>query len=160
MRWVGGVWRKSEARLLVGTIWERALLEEVPRRFRPIYTIVLPLKYFIFTLFGLLASANRIPTIDHLTSVDYGDLWTAMVGLTASLCLAGLIWRREQLELYSLILLCAGLATYPIGAAVLAIAGDSDRAPLAVGLFVFLVLPIWRIFDLVRTLRLRKESDV
>lgn len=146
--------------LLRSTIWDPSLLEEVPRRFRPIYTTVLPIKYALFTLFGVIGTLTLVPTITQLTSVDYGDVWTAMVGLTGGVCLAGLIWRREQLELYSLIALVVGFSTYPIGALILWIGtADSSRAALAAGLWVFLILPIWRVSDLVRTIRRRREAS-
>jgi hypothetical protein len=145
--------------LLRSTIWDLSLLEEVPQRFRPIYTVVLPVKYALFALFGFIGTLTIVPSVVELTSVDYGDVWTAMVGLTGGVCLAGLIWRRERLELYSLIALVVGFATYPVSALVLwVLAGDSDRAALAAGLWVFLILPMWRISDLVRTIRRRREG--
>lgn len=146
-------------RLLRSTIWDLSLLEEVPARFRPIYTVVLPVKYTLFALFGLIGTLTVVPTIVTLTSVDYGDVWTAMVGLTGGVCLVGLVRRLERLELYSLIALIIGFATYPIGALILWLgSGDSDRAALAVGLWVFLILPMWRVSDLIHTIRLRREG--
>lgn len=146
------------SRLLLRTIWDPSLLEEVPQRFRPIYTVVLPVKYVLFALFGLIGTLTIVPTVADLTSVDYGDVWTAMVGLTGGVCFAGLARRIEGLELYSLIALVVGFSTYPLGAAILWIQGDVTRAPLAAGLWVFLVLPLWRISDLVRTIRRRREG--
>lgn len=149
-------WASSHLR---GTVWEPGGLDaEVPRRYQALYTIVIPLKLLLFAGFGIAGTLVRIPTVDLVTSITYGDLWTSMLGLTALLALAGSIYRRELLELYATIALVVGYATYPIGAAVLALAGDSDRAPLAIGLWVLIVTPAWRIVDLVRTIRRRREG--
>jgi hypothetical protein len=154
--------RRHQFRLWVtrGTIWDVSLLEEVPRRFRPIYTTVLPIKYALFALFGIIGTLTTIPTIVDLTSVDYSDIWTAMLGLTGLVSLAGLIWRHEQLELYCSIALIIGFSTYPVASIMLWIVeGDLQNAALAVGLWGFLVLPMWRTVDLVRTIRRRREGQ-
>lgn len=153
-------WRDWRSRNLRGTVWEPGVLDgEVPPRFRPIYTVVLPLKLALFAGFGIAGTIVRVPTVDLVTSVSYGDVWTVMLGLTAVLALAGSVYRREQLELYATIALVVGYATYPLGAAVLSLACDVDRAPLAIGLWVLIVTPAWRIIDLVRTIRRRREGQ-
>lgn len=82
-----------------------------------------------------------------------------MVGITGILSFAGLVWRHEGLELYSAIALIVGFATYPIAALILWLGtGDLDRAALAAGLWAFLVLPIFRVSDIVRTIRRRHEG--
>ena len=146
-------------RFVRSTIWDPSLLEEVPRRFRGIYTVVLPIKYALFAAFGIIGALTIVPSVAIATSVDYGDLWTAMVGLTGLICFAGLVFRRESLELYALIALVIGFATYPLSALLLWITtGDLNRAALGVGLWVFLILPMWRVTDIVRTIRKRRES--
>lgn len=159
MHWGSARIRALSAKLGRATIWDPSLLQEVPQRFRPIYTVVLPVKYVLFAAFGFIGTLTIVPSVAAATSVDYGDLWTAMVGLTGVVCLAGLVWRREQLELYALIALVVGFATYPISAGILWLTThDLERAALAVGLWVFLILPMWRITDLVRTIRRRREA--
>lgn len=153
-------WRDWRSRHLRGTVWEPGALDaEVPRRFRPIYTTVIPLKLALFLGFSVAGTLVRVPTVDLVTSVSYGDVWTVMLGVTAALALAGAIFRREQLELYATIALVIGYATYPLGALVLTFAGDADRAPLGIGLWVLIVTPAWRIVDLVRTIRRRREGQ-
>lgn len=144
---------------LRGTVWERgALTGEVPHRFRPLYTIVIPAKLALFAGFGIAGALVRVPTVAQVTSVTYADLWTLMVGLTALLALAGAVFRRELLELYATIGLVVGFATYPLGAAVLTAQGVADSAPLAIGLWELLITPAWRVVDLVRTIRRRREG--
>lgn len=153
-------WRDWRSRHLRGTVWDPGILDaEVPRRFQSLYTVVLPLKLALFAGFGIAGTIVRVPTVDLVTSVNYGDVWTVMLGLTAVLALAGEIYRREQLALYSTIALVIGYATYPLGALVLTAGGDLDRAPLAIGLWVLVVTPAWRIIDLVRTIRRRREGQ-
>lgn len=151
--------RRWAGKHLRGTIWEPGILAtEVPRRFRPIYTVVIPVKLALFASFGIAGSITRVPTVASVTSLTYADVWTVMLGLTALTALAGEIYRREQLALYSTIGLVVGYATYPLGAWVLWAGGDAVRAPLAIGLWVLIVTPVWRIVDLVRTIRRRREG--
>lgn len=147
------LWRRA----IRGSIWDPALLEEIPLRFRPLYTVALPANYALFGLFGLLGLLTAVPTVAALTSIDYGDVWTMMVGLTGAISLVGLVGRRPQLELYALIALVVGFATYPIALLILALVGKSTLA-LAAGTWAFVVLPIWRVSDLVRAARRRERA--
>lgn len=130
--------------------------QEVPRRFQPLYTIVLPLKLALFAGFGVAGTLEALRHADGV--IGYNELWTIMLGATALLALAGLIYRREHLELYATIALVGGFATYPLGALYLAAIGEPDLAPLAIGLWALVVPPAWRIIDLVRTIRRRREA--
>jgi hypothetical protein len=139
-----------------GSVWDKSLLEEVPARFRSLYTIVLPVKYFIFFLFGVFGVIyQNAPTLAKVTSESYVDIWTLVVGAAALVCLLGLAARRAQAELYATIILVVTLASYPLSLIWVGIGGDLEKLDLGIGLFVFLVLPTWRIFDIVRTERHR-----
>ena len=147
-------------KLLRGTIWDAELLREVPRRFRGIYTVALPIVYALIVGFSVAGTWARVPSVDLVTSVDYGDVWTVLLGLTSLATGVGLVWRREGLELYATIALVIGYATYPIAAGLLWIfAADATRAPLAFGLWVLVVLPIWRIFDLIHVIPRRRDGE-
>ncbi|MBY0395011.1 MAG: hypothetical protein K2X91_00885, partial [Thermoleophilia bacterium] len=87
-------WREWRSRNLRGTVWEPGILDpEVPRRFQPLYTVVIPLKLALFAGFSIAGTLVRVPTVDLVTPVDYGDVWTVMLGVTAVLALAGAIFR-------------------------------------------------------------------
>lgn len=141
--------------LLQGTIWDRSLLEEVPQRWRALYTVVLPLKYLLFLGFGIAGISTRIPAISEFVSVGYGDVWTVLVGLTGALALVGISARRPLLELYAAIVLEVLLLSYVCSLLALAAAGDLDRLAMAVGFPIVLGLPAWRIVDIIRTERRR-----
>ena len=138
-----------------GTIWDRDLLEEVPPRFRHLYTVWLPLEYFILLCFGGAGAVFIVPSLASLATAEFADYWTLTVGLLATLSLAGLVARRALLELVSVITLAVCLSSYLIALVVLAFALDADRLPNAIGLLTILVLPVWRAFDIVRTERRR-----
>lgn len=146
---------KQRRPLLQGTIWDRSLLEEVPQRWRSLYTIVLPLKYALFVGFGIAGTLSRIPAVGEFFSVGYGEIWTILVGFTGALSLAGLVFRRAHLELYATIVLDTLLLSYLGSLVALGVAGDVDRMALAVALPVVFILPAWRIVDIVRTERRR-----
>lgn len=144
-------------RLLARSIWSPSLLEEVPPRFRGIYTVLLPLKYSLFVVFG---SVTTIETaggaIARITSGTYSDLWPVLVAAASLAALVGLIARRWALELWATFTLVALLLVYPIALAVTGLlAGNERTIGLGIGLLVFLVAPAWRISDIIRTERRR-----
>lgn len=144
------------------TIWNDNLLQEVPARFRGLYTVLLPVNYGLLVMFGLLGTLAVVgpaaPVAQVTSSLSYATIWTLMVGVTALATFAGLAFRRESLELYAGIFLIIGMSTYPIADAVLSITGDLRHASLSFGLFTFVLLPGWRTFDLVRVLRFRHAA--
>jgi hypothetical protein len=145
--------------LLRRTIWAPELLEEVPHRFRGLFTVALPLSYGVISAFGVAGTLTRVPSVALVTSVTYGDIWTLLIGVTALLALVGLIRRLEGLELYAGIALVVGYATYPLSALKLwMFDADIDRAPLAFGLWAFVILPAWRAVDATRIIRRRAEA--
>jgi hypothetical protein len=148
------------ARLLRGTIWDPVLLEEVPPRFRWLYTVLLPVNYTLLALFGAFGIIATIAPVAQVTSLSYANIWTLMVGLTATLTLVGLACRLEAMELYCGIALTIGMATYPVADVILSLRGDLQHASLAFGLFTFILLPSWRVVDIVRIRRHRKFPPV
>ena len=139
-----------------GTIWDPALRDEVPERFRSIYTVVLPLKYALFFGFGVAGSLSFIPVFSRVVSLAYADLWTLLVGIFSLAALIGLVFRIAMLELYATILLDVLLMVYVIALLVLGLSGDLGRFALSIGVPVFVVLPTWRVLDIIRTERRRR----
>lgn len=146
------------------TIWNRDLLEEVPTRFRGLYTVLLPVNYGLLVMFGLLGTLAVVgpaaPVAQVTSSLSYATIWTLMVGVTALVTFTGLAFRREWLELFAGIFLIIGMSTYPIADVVLSLTGDLRHASLSFGLFTFVLLPLWRTVDLVQVLRLRHAAEV
>jgi hypothetical protein len=145
-------------RLIKGTIWDESLLTEVPRRFRSLYTIVLPIKYGFFFLFGVIGLiADTAPTLAVLTSPSYVEIWTLVIGACAAISFVGLAIQHFRMELYATVVLSIMLFSYPLALIVEGF-GDIQKLDLGVGLLVFLVMPVWRVFDIVRTERRRARD--
>lgn len=145
------VWKRIRSR----TVWDPSYtLEDSPPRYWPLYTVVLPLTYFSFMVFGTLGTIATVPAIDRFASVGYGDIWGMVIGFLSTITLFGLIFRLHWLELIATVLLVVALASYPISVAGIAIFDhDLNRWALAAGLPVLLYLSAWRVTDLVRFIR-------
>lgn len=148
----------SRRRLIDRTIWSPNLLQEVPPRFRTIYTVLLPFKYTVLFVFGILSSLSRVDgAIARLTTGAYSDLWPPALATASLLALLGLAFRRWVLELWATSFVLALLLVYPIALAASAIASRELRTgALAIGLLVLLASPAWRVADIVRTERRRR----
>lgn len=137
------------------TIWgESYAIEDAPPRYRGLYTVALPLQYLLFVLYGFTGSLTIVPSVDHLFGADYADLWTMLVGVNGMATLVALVFRLRWAEMVTTVTLVAGLLSYPVSLAILAfIFHDTNRAALAVGLPALLILPAWRVTDLIKLIR-------
>lgn len=142
----------------IKTVWSEEGLQEIPERFRSLYSIALPGKYAIYILFGITAVLFRPRSVEVATSPQYTDFWAVMIIVTTALAAAGLIFCKEKLELYASIANIVGIATYPVLLLWFAFTGDVERFPAGFGLMGFIVLPIWRVTDIVRVIRRREEK--
>lgn len=155
--WLGSA-RPWARRLARGTVWDTALLEqEVPRRFRGIYTTVLPLEYATIAAFASVVLGSRTQgAIARISSGQYADLWTLAIAVLSVLAGIGLCFRLERLELVATLVLVAGLVTYPIANIIIgAHEGNLLQMGLGIVLFQLIYFPVWRLFDIARTARRR-----
>lgn len=148
------VWR----RLLERTVWgESYTFEDAPPRYKSLYTVALPLQYLLFTLYGMTGALTIVPSVEQLLGSDYSDLWTILVGVNGLVVLLALVFRGHWVELIATVVLVVGMFSYPASLAVFAfILHDPNKAALAVGLPALLILPAWRVSDLVKLIRKRR----
>jgi len=137
------------------TVWGRSYIEEeVPERYRSLYTVALPLQLLCFIVFGTLGTIANVPSVQLVAGVDYVDIWAALLAVIGAATFCALVFRFHWAELVAMIFLVAGLLSYPVSVALLAIGDqDLDRWALAAGLPALLVLPAWRVGDLSVVLR-------
>lgn len=141
-------------------MWGSSLLEEVPRRFRSLYTVELPLKYATIAVFAIIVLISRSAgVIGRVSSGQYSDLWTLAICLLAFACIGAVAFRLERLEFWLTITLCSGLVTYPIANIIIGV-HEHDLRQMALGIVLFQLVyfPGWRIFDIARTSRRRDAS--
>lgn len=113
------------------------------------------IKYAIYSLFGLTGIFTHIPSLAEVS----GDLAAQIVAVCVFLsagCAAVFAWNNHRglrwlkAELYSTIFLVSFVAVYNTALVYLSITGDVQRTNLAVVATALLVMPIWRIRDLIR----------
>jgi len=142
-------------RLLQRTVWDASFMEnDSPPRYRGIFRIVLPATYAWFLFVGTLGTISTDYNFAFEAGLRYAHFWTPMLAVISMLALVGLIFRLHWFELLATALLVVGVASFPLSAAGLAIsAGNLNGWAMAAGFPAFLLLPGWRMFDLVTLIR-------
>lgn len=141
------------------TVWSHYNTANIPPRYQLLYTFVLPFKYLAIMLYGMLSIAVPITSIDLVFGNIYGDMWSIALmlgglGALLGVCFyARLIW----LEAVSAVLLVTLMLIY-VGCIIIAAIGGAEpfRFLSLLLVFIFLPMPSWRVFDIVKELRPRR----
>lgn len=144
-------WLKSDGPL---TIWSPGAKELIPDRFRRILTVVLPIFYVGYIMFGINSAIIPIPTFALLVGDLYGSVWATLVAILAGISLFGLIFRL-RFEIYSAIFLAAVLLIYAFYVAIIAYTIDDSRSGVIWVVALYPVLPVWRAVDI--SIEIRKS---
>lgn len=147
------VWMRG---LFQRTVWSHYNTANIPPRYQFIYTFVLPFKYLMIGLYGMLSIAVSITSIDLVFGNIYGDIWSVALmvsgfGAMLGVCFyARLIW----VEVVAAVMMVTLMAIYIGCIAVAAIVGaESFRFLSLLLVCIFLPMPSWRVLDIVRELR-------
>lgn len=152
------VWLRS---VFQKTVWSHYNTSNIPPRYQLIYTFVLPFKYLSIALYGLFSISVEVSSIDLVFGSVYGDMWSiallsaGFISLLGILFYARLIWLEAvgAVALVTLMLVYMGCIFFA------ALVGAQDFRFLSMLLVViFLPVPCWRIYDIVRELRPARES--
>lgn len=138
------------------TVWSHYNTAKIPVRYQGLYTFVLPFKFFIIGLYGLLSINVPITSIDLVFGVLYGDLWSFALMIAGFGSMVGIMFydRAIKLEAFMLVLMLTLMGFYAICIFVAAIAGAENFRYLSLLLvIVFLPMPSWRLWDIIRELR-------
>lgn len=113
------------------------------------------IKYAIYSAFGLTGIFTQLPSVEQVTGLLVATIVAACVflsGLVASVSAwnfhRGLRWWKA--ELYSTYFLISFVLIYNIALIYLTATGSESRLNLAVVATALLVMPIWRIRDLIK----------
>jgi hypothetical protein len=86
-------------RLLARTIWDRDSLPDVQKRFRGVFTIVLPLMDVLLVIFGLYGLVFGSKVVTSFTLPWFSPVWAACILVCALSAGIGLIFHRDQMEI-------------------------------------------------------------
>jgi hypothetical protein len=160
MKKLDGKWREHSGPV---TIWSKGSAELIPDRLRRVITIVMPIIYLLFFLFGFTATLSPVPIFEALVGNLYGSIWAMLIAISSGISLVGLIYRLP-LEIYSGIVLTALLTIYPIYIVLLVIHDISHNNFSHVGTIyaaaLFPIMPGWRVVDIVLELRKARQRQL
>lgn len=138
------------------TVWSHYNKTDVPKRYHGIYTVVLPFKYSILALYGLISIGYPLTSIDFTMGIIYGDLWSFSLMITGLASLIGEVFypRLLWVEAIALCGVLALMAAYVVCLFWAALAGFENFRFLSLLLvLMFIWMPGWRLWDIVRELR-------
>lgn len=144
------------------TIWARGASDLIPERFRRIITVVMPIFYILFIIFGALGATFPVATVSAVIGGS-GLTWSALVALTAAQSLFGLVYKL-RIEIYSSIVLSVLLSIYPIFLGFIIIASHRHVSPSVLAVFpavsLYPIMPAWRVFDIVFEIRKARQRQL
>jgi hypothetical protein len=98
----------------VRTVWSDGSLPLVPARFRPIYTVFLPLVDLHLLAFAAIAVLVGSQVVEDFTLAWFPYAWAATMGLGAVLASIGLVFMRDWTELVGKGVLVIGFIVYGV----------------------------------------------
>jgi len=98
----------------VKTIWSEGSLPLVPKRFRPIYTVFLPIVDLHLLAFAGVAVLVGSQVVEDFTLSWFPYAWAATMGIGAVLASIGLVFMRDWTELVGKGVLVIGFIVYGI----------------------------------------------
>lgn len=140
------------------TIWSEGSLPLVPKRFRPIFTVFLPVVNGCLLTFALLALFVGSRVVEDFTLHWFPRAWAGDITLGAVLASVGLVFCLDWIELVGKGLLIIGLSTYAYLLGV-----NVDDGSVSSGLTITLVVLadaflLIRVVDIIGEIG-RKEAD-
>jgi uncharacterized membrane protein YidH (DUF202 family) len=136
--------------------------EHTSRRTSPIPVLVdnglnraFGIKYFVYALFGFTGIFTHIPSLEALTGAAVAQI-VAICVFVSSLAAGVAAWnfqrgiRWMKAEVYSTYFMISFVLIYNAALVILTLNGDTDRLNLAVLATALLVMPIWRVRDLIK----------
>ena len=140
------------------TVWSEGSLPLVPKRFRPIFTVFLPIVNGCLLAFAVIALLVGSKVVEDFTLHWFPRAWAGDIALSAILASLGLIFCLDWVELIGKGLLIIGLTVYA-ALLVVNVTDGSASSGLSVTLVVladaFLLV---RVFDIIEQIGV-KEAD-
>jgi hypothetical protein len=138
------------------TVWSHYNTAKIPPRYQSLYQWVLPFKFFVIGMYGLLSIGVPITSIDLILGYIYGDIWSwglMVAGFASFIGICFYDW-LIKVEALALVIMLTLMGVYTVMIFIAAFTGAEAFRYLSLLLvIVFLPMPSWRIYDIVRELR-------
>lgn len=138
------------------TVWSQYNLRKIPPRYQTLYTAVLPFKFGMIGMYGLLSIGVPITSIDLVFGPIYGDFWSIFLMMSGFGAMLGIMFYDWliKIEAFFLVFMLTLMGFYTICIFVAAVVGaESFRYLSLLLVIVFLPMPSWRMWDIIRELR-------
>lgn len=140
------------------TVWSKDALPLVPKRFRPIFTVFLPIVNACLLAFAMIALFVGSRVVEDFTLHWFPRAWAGEIALGAILASLGLIFCLDWVELIGKGMLIIGLSTY---AYLLGVNVDDGSASSGLSITLVVLADAFllvRVIDIVGEIG-RKEAD-
>ncbi|WIE60721.1 hypothetical protein DEI97_013320 [Curtobacterium sp. MCLR17_032] len=140
------------------TVWSKDALPLVPKRFRPIFTVFLPIVNACLLAFAMIALFVGSRVVEDFTLHWFPRAWAGEIALGAILASMGLIFCLDWVELIGKGMLIIGLSTY---AYLLGVNVDDGSASSGLSITLVVLADAFllvRVIDIVGEIG-RKEAD-
>jgi hypothetical protein len=155
---VSNTWLRS---LIQKTVWSHYNTAHIPKRYRSLYTVVLPFIYVAIGLYGLLSIAASVTSIDLVFGYLYGDMWSIALMIGGFVAFIGISFYARLIwaEAFAACMLVTLMLVY-IGCIFTAAVVGAELFRFLSLLLVIIFLPFtaWRVLDITRELRPPVES--
>ncbi len=149
-------WPRWARAIAQRTVWNEYNQRKIPPRYQLLYSVVLPFKFLVIGLYGMLSINVPISSIDLVFGTIYGDIWSVVLMLAGFGAAVGIMlydW-AIKLEVLSLVLMLTLMAFYVVCIFSAAVSGAEGFRFLSLLLvIVFLPMPTWRLSDAIKELR-------
>jgi hypothetical protein len=140
------------------TVWSKDALPLVPKRFRPIFTVFLPIVNGCLLAFAMIALFVGSKVVEDFTLDWFPRAWAGEIALGAVLASLGLVFCLDWIELVGKGLLILGLSSY---AYLLGVNVDDGAASSGLSITLVVLADAFlliRVVDIIGEIG-RKEAD-
>ena len=146
------------------TIWTKGGVEGIPKRFQFLITVVMPLHYILITLFGIFVAIFPLETFSIFIGPVFSSIWAILLALFGILSFISLVLRSKA-EMYTSIVVTFLLSVYPFYLIFLTVYEsimdhDLGRIALIFAITIYLIMPAWRVIDIVLELRKTQQRQL
>jgi hypothetical protein len=155
-------WPRWARAIAQRTVWSQYNTAKIPPRYQLLYQVVLPFKFAVIGLYGALSIGVPISSIDKVFGVIYGDMWSVgllVAGFGAMIGIMFYDW-AIKLEALMLVIMLTLMGFYVACIFIAGLAGlEAFRVLSLLIVVIFVPMPAWRMWDVIRELRPPRVLD-
>lgn len=144
--------------MLPRTVWTPHALDRIPRRWRPVYRVVLPVIDASFVGFGLASFFVGSKIVEDFALPWFRPVWALVIFVGALGAFASNVFLWKRFEFFSRLGLSIGLLIYAVATVSYMLRGNDSSILTLIFVEARLVAIIWRMWDLTEDIG-QEEAD-